>query len=242
MDVNAALRAVPLFSMLSDTDLQALTSQARKHVYPNRQQIIWRGEPGDTMYIILSGRVKVHSATESGSEVTLAVLGPREYFGELSLLDSRPRSADVTDVVATECMLLSGAALQETMRQHSDIGWGLLQHLARIIRDQNANIETFASRDVTGRVALLLLRLAEQHGVSWSGIIGNSASQGVRLSIPLTRTDIATFVGATREHVTNIVNGLTRTGTIATEPVSGHIVILRPERLKSRAQVEPTAP
>ncbi|MDR3707101.1 MAG: Crp/Fnr family transcriptional regulator [Capsulimonadaceae bacterium] len=236
MEPYAHLRSVPLFAGLPDSDIVALAAQTRRRVYRAKQQILWRGEPGETLYVIANGRVKIHSATENGTEVTLAVLGPAGYFGELSVLDNSPRSADVTALVETECTVLDGAALHETILQHSDIGWRLLQHLATLVRAQNANIESLASRDVAGRVAKLLLQLSEQHGEPWTELgVRSPARQGIRIAVPLTKIDIATFVGATREHVTNIMGGFTRSGSIMADPDTGHIVVLKRDNLARRA-------
>lgn len=238
MLISELIGSIPLFSSLSREQREALAGQTKQENYASREQILRRGTPGDTLYIIVSGQVKVHAATIAGSEVTLAVMGPGEYFGELSLLDDKPRSADVSALVDTECLLLSRTALHDAIREHSEIAWRLLKHLSHLVRVQNTSIETFASRDVTGRVALLLLRLAENHGVAWLGGSSSAPIRGVRISVPLTRADIGAFVGATREHVTNIVNGFRRSGLMTADAATRELVLLDREKLRKRAQWE----
>ena len=237
MTNQESLSLVPLFAGLTERDIAALAEQTRKKLYPAKQQILWSGEEGETLYIIVSGRVKVHCATESGSELTLAIMGPGEFFGELSLLDHSPRSADITAVEKTECVLLRSDALRDAIRQNPDLSWKLLAQLAGTIRSQNSCIESLATRDVSGRVALLMLRLAEQHGETWSGIgPRKSAQTGVRIKAKLTRAEIGTFVGATREHVTNIINEFVRLGYLTNDNDTGQLVVLKPADLLRRSQ------
>jgi CRP/FNR family transcriptional regulator len=134
---------------------------------------------------------------------------------------------------ATECIILEAAALQDSVSRHPALAWHLLRHLAKLVRESNDAVESLASRDVTGRVALLLLRLAENHGTPYTPA---GKASGTRIPITLTKTDIKSFVGATREHVTNIMNEFTKAGFITTDPATNHIVILKPDGLLKRIQ------
>jgi len=237
MTNEECLRMVPLFAGLSDSEVSLLSSQARKKLFPGKQQILWRGEEGETLYVIASGRVKVHCSTEAGGEVTLDILGAGAYFGELSLLDQAPRSADVTAIEHTECVLLRSTALREAVGRIPDLAWRLLEYLAQRVRAQNSSIESLATGDTLGRIALLLLRLADQHGEPWTGAgPRKTVLSGVRIGAKLTRAEIGTFIGASREHVTNIINDLANMGYLTTDKSTGHIVILKPADLQKRAQ------
>ncbi len=223
------LKLVPLFRDATPAALSALAQHARRRSYTAKQQILWRGEDGDTLFVIVSGKVKVHSATEAGTDVILAVLGQAEWFGEISVIDGAPRSADVTAMERTECVLLDSGALKNAIDATPQLSWHLLRHLARTVRDQNETLEGFASKDVAGRVASVLLRLSENHGQA-------CGKGGIRIAVTLTKTDLKSFVGATREHVTNIMTDFTRLGYLATDNETGHIVILKPDELGRRAQ------
>jgi CRP-like cAMP-binding protein len=160
----------------------------------------------------------------------LAVLGSGACFGELSVIDGAPRSADVTAIERTECLVLDSSAVKKAAEAAPSLSWHLLRHLAHTVRAQNETVEAFASRDVAGRLANVLLRLAEQHGVP------SSDGNGVRIAVPLTKTDLKSFVGATREHVTNIMTEFTKLGYIATDEETGHFVVRKADELGRRAQ------
>jgi CRP/FNR family cyclic AMP-dependent transcriptional regulator len=231
------IELIPLFAGLPQSDIEQLAARSRVRHYPAKTQIVWRGEPGDTLYVVQSGKVKVHSATENGSEVTIHILGQGACFGELSIIDESPRSADISTLEPTECLVLDGSSLREAIDRNPKLAWHLLRHLAGMVRRMSDSFETLASRDVPGRVAQLLLGLAEHHGKPWSGDPKNpKQAHAVRIDVSLSRNDIKSFVGATREHVTRIMGDLARTGCVATDPATGQIVVLDYDKLARRVQ------
>jgi len=234
--LNKSLELVPLFAGIPSAELSPISDRARRRTYPAKTQIVWRGDPGETLFVIQSGKVKVHSATENGSEITLAVRGPGSCFGELSLIDQSPRSADITTLEPTECLIVDGATLQDAIERSPKLAWHMMQHLAKLVREANDAVETLASRDVAGRVALLLLRLTENHGVPATGTTKGGPAKGIRIPMTLTKTDIKSFVGATREHVTNIMTEFTKAGLITTDSATGHLVVIDHDGLSKRIQ------
>ena len=110
MSAEAALQKVPLFSQLSQVDLQRVMEVARERAYPKNSVILFEDDPGDALYVVKQGQVKVVLIGEDGREVILGVLGVGEYFGELSLIDDRPRSAHVIAIDAVTCLVFSPAA------------------------------------------------------------------------------------------------------------------------------------
>src|SRR4051812_14511079 len=104
-ELEPLLGKIPLFSSLSPEALKTLAARMRRRRLPDGAPIVYRGDPAGALYVILSGRVKVHPATGSGGEVILDVKGPGGFFGEMSLLDSQPRSADVSTLEPTELAL-----------------------------------------------------------------------------------------------------------------------------------------
>lgn len=119
--------------------------------------------------MIVSGRVKVHQAAAGGEEVILNVLGPGDFFGEMSLPGCLPRSADISTLKNAALLLLEGEALRETLHAQPAVAWTLLRVLTERLRDQNERLEMLMTRDVAGRVADCLLRLARTHGLPLSG-------------------------------------------------------------------------
>ena len=152
------LKNVPLFAGLGEEALAALAARLRRRKMPAGTPIVYKGDPAGALYLIASGRVKVHEATLSGDEVIHNLLGPGNFFGEMSLLDGQPRSADVSTLQATELLLLEGEALRQTVQEQPAVAWTLLRILSQRLRDQNDRAEMLMTRDVAGRVADQLLR------------------------------------------------------------------------------------
>ena len=225
------LRRVPLFAGLPDAALAALVARLRRRKMPGGTPVVYKGDPSGSLYLIAQGRVKVHQATASGDEVILEVLGPGDFFGEMSLLDGQPRSADVSTLDAAELLLLEGDALREIITEQPAVAWTLLRILSGRLRDQNERAEMLMTRDVAGRVADRLLRLAHSQGTPLPG------GKGVRLDVTLTQSDIAALIGATRERVSRALTGFRSTGAIAFDKTDGRWTILKPAVLAKRAEM-----
>jgi len=230
-DAAPFLGQVPLFSSLSPDTLATLAGRMRRRRLPGGAPIVYRGDPTGALYVILSGRVKVHTATLNGDEVILGVKGAGDFFGEMSLLDGQPRSADVSTLEPTELALLDGAALRETIEAQPSVAWALLGSLSRRVREQNAQIEMLMTRDVAGRVAGKLLELADTQGETLPG------GRGVRIGVSLTQSDIAALVGATRERVSRALTGFRAQGAISWEKSSGHWLVCDRAALSKRAEM-----
>lgn len=198
---------------------------------PDSAPIVYRGDPAGALYIILSGQVKVHTATASGDEVILDILGPGDFFGEMSLLDGLPRSADVSALEPCELALLDGEALRETIEARPLVALALLRFLSVRLREQNEQMEMLMTRDVPGRVAGLLLHLADSQGRPMP-----SGGQ-IRIEVTLTQSDIAAFVGATRERVSRSLSAFRAQGAIAWDKESSRWIICDRSILEKRAEM-----
>jgi CRP/FNR family cyclic AMP-dependent transcriptional regulator len=225
------LKTVPLFAGLSEDALTALAARLRKRRVPDGTPIVYKGDPSGSLYLIASGRVKVHQATSSGDEVILEVLGPGDFFGEMSLLDGQPRSADVSALEEADLLLLDGQALQETIHEQPAVAWTLLRILSLRLRDQNDRAEMLMTRDVAGRVADCLLRLAKSQGTPLPG------SKSVRIEVSLTQSDIAALIGATRERVSRALTAFRNTGAIVWDKEMGRWIVRNPVALAKRAEM-----
>ncbi len=200
-----ALRNIALFSGLSETDMAAVSSLAVTRSFPKNTLVICEGDTSDSLYVVLSGKVKVFLSDEEGKEVTLNLQGSGEYFGELAILDEAPRSASVMTVEDTRLAVLSKAAFERCMEQHATIALVVMRGLACRLRELTENVRSLALMDVYGRVARLLLDMSEE--VDGKNVIKQR----------LTQRDIASMVGASREMVSRILRDLSVGGYITIE-------------------------
>ncbi len=224
------LQKVPLFAGLPAEALAALAARLRRRSLPGGTPVVYKGDPSGALYLIESGRVKVHQATTGGSEVILNILGPGDFFGEMSLLDGQPRSADITTLEPSALLLLEGGALRDLLTDQPAVAWTLLQILSLRVRDANMQAEMMMTRDVPGRVAARLLRLAETQGTP----LPNGS---IRVDVSLTQSDIAALIGATRERVSRALTAFRATGAIQWDKDAGRWLICRPAALAKRAEM-----
>ncbi len=224
------LKRVPLFAGLPDDALAALAARLRRRSLPGGTPVVYKGDPSGALYLIESGRVKVHQATASGGEVILNLLGPGDFFGEMSLLDGQPRSADISTLEPSALLLLEGDALRDLLTSQPAVAWTLLQILSRRVRDANTQAEMMMTRDVPGRVAACLLRLAETQGTPLS-------SGSIRVEVGLTQSDIAALIGATRERVSRALSAFRESGAIVWDKAAGRWIICKPAALAKRAEM-----
>lgn len=196
------LDKISLFSELSASDIEAVTKLAVTRNFPKNTMIICEGDQSDSLYVILSGKVKVFLSDEEGKEVTLNIQGEDEYFGELALLDSSPRSASVVTLEKTRLAVISKSSFEECMEKNPGISLKVSRGLARRLRELTENVRSLALMDVYGRVAHTLLEMSEE-------------KDGKKV-IPqkLTQREIASMVGASREMVSRILRDLSIGGYI----------------------------
>jgi CRP/FNR family cyclic AMP-dependent transcriptional regulator len=192
--------------------LEQIGALATVRVFPKNALIVTEGDDSGSVYVLLSGHVKVFLSDEQGREVQLNRLGPGEYFGEVTL-DGGPRSASVMALEETRCAVLRRAELLGLIERRPELALHMLRRLARRVRALSENVRSLALMDVYGRVARLLLELAEE--------------KDGRLVIdePLTHKEIASRVGASREMVSRIFSDLAEGGYVT--KAGGRLVIVR---------------
>jgi CRP-like cAMP-binding protein len=227
MQLNKALAAVPLFSTLDDEQLALVAKHLRRRTYNERDVIVRRESPGDALFIIVSGKVKV-SYIEDEGETIIAMMQAGQFFGELSVLDGVGRSADVVALEPTEVLILSAEDFKMVLHAVPAIGIALLRELAGRLRRSTSWIHSLSSQDVYGRIAQQLLQLSETHGVSVDG-------GGRRIAIRLTQNDIAGLVGASRESVNKAMGYYKSKGYITVDSTY-HITVYNREALEKRCQ------
>ena len=217
------LRKVPLFEGLKEEELEAIASETVTRSISKDQVIILAEEEGDALFIIADGQVKVSIVSEDGREVILSLLGEGAVFGDLSLLDGKPRSANVVATQDTELYMVRRADFLQLIYKVPQIAVGLLAELVARLRKTDRKIEGLALLDVTSRISETLLQLADEQG--------SETKFGVSLEERPTHQQLASMSGTTRETVSRVLKRLEGQGYISSEGRS--ITILREEHRKS---------
>jgi CRP-like cAMP-binding protein len=211
MSAAVVLQKVPLFSQLAPAELQRVVDVARERAYPKNSVILFEDDPGDALYVVAQGQVKVVLIGEDGREVILSVLGAGEFFGEMALIDDEPRSAHVIAMEDSGLLVLRREDFQGILRQSPGIALALLRELSRRLRRVDEKVGSLVLLDVNGRVAQLLLDLADEE-------------KGDRITRRLTHHTIAQMIGSSRETVSRTMRELVDKGLIL---VSRRDIIIR---------------
>jgi len=189
---------------LRDDVLHTIAASGVVRSFPKQTVLIHEGDVGDSLYIILSGRVKVYASNAAGREVVLNFHGAGEYVGEMSL-DGAPRSASVLTMEPTTCAIVNRAQLRDFIAANPDFAQHLIHTLIRRARSATENVKSLALSDVYGRLVRLLNALAVEQG-------GNLV-----VHERLTQQDIADRVGASRDMIGKLMKDLVGGGYLAVE-------------------------
>jgi CRP/FNR family transcriptional regulator, cyclic AMP receptor protein len=220
LSVTDILRKVPLFSQLAPGDLDRVVEISRERAYPRNSVILFEDDPGDALYVVAQGQVKVVLIGEDGREVILSVMGEGEFFGEMALIDDEPRSAHVIAMEDSTLLVIRREDFQAQLQQTPGIALALLRELSRRLRRVDEKVGSLVLLDVNGRVAQLLLDLADEAG-------------GERITRRLTHHTIAQMIGSSRETVSRTMRELVEKGYIE---VSRREIVIR-----DRAALEASA-
>jgi CRP/FNR family transcriptional regulator, cyclic AMP receptor protein len=223
---NEVLRQAPLFSALDDEAATALGGSMGETRLRRGDVLFHEGDPGDKLYIVLDGKVKLGRTSTDGRENLLAILGPGQMFGELSLFDPGPRSATVTAVTDTSFASLSHEDLLKWLDGRPQVARGLLSQIASRLRKANDVNADLVFSDVPGRVAKALLDLADR--------FGRTADDGVHVHHDLTQEELAQLVGASRETVNKALADFASRGWLRLEARA--VLLMDVERLRRRAR------
>jgi CRP-like cAMP-binding protein len=224
--VDEILRRAGLFQGVDPEAVEALADEFQMIDAPRGSTLFSEGEPGDSLYIVLSGKVKLGRRSSDGRENLVAIMGPSDQFGELSLFDPGPRTATATIVTDARVAKLPKEALQNWVRERPEIAMQLLRVVARRLRRTNTMLADLIFVDVPGRVAKQLLQLAQRFGSVEGGHL--------RVTHDLTQEELAQLVGASRETVNKALADFASRGWLRLEGKS--VVILDRERLARRAR------
>ncbi|GGT22944.1 Crp/Fnr family transcriptional regulator [Nonomuraea spiralis] len=221
--VAAVLAEVPLFRVLGAAGIASTVRAGVARRYRTGQIILHQGDPGESLYVLLDGLVKVVFTTEHGDEIVLNMLGRAETFGEMALLDDSPRSASIIAVRPCWIFALPRARLLELMREHPGLADEFLRMLGQMVRRLTGQAADLAFLDLGGRLAKLLLQLSVKRGQTAGPVVDMPG---------LTQSDLAALIGASRPAVNRALQSLAARGLIA---IKGRaITLLDVEALRKR--------
>ena len=223
--MDQVLHQTPLFASLDLEGASALRELLTEQVVLKGEVLFYEGEPGNDLFMILEGKIKLVHASTDGRESLMAVLGPGEMFGELSLFDPGPRTSTAKALTETQALRLSNAQLLPWLAGRPEVDASLLQALARRLRRTNEAMADLVFSDVPGRVAKALMELGEK--------FGTLTPNGLLVTHDLTQEELAQLVGASRETVNKALADFAQRGWITLE--SRQVLILDVDRLGKRA-------
>jgi CRP/FNR family cyclic AMP-dependent transcriptional regulator len=203
MNTADFLSTVPLFKSIG-SEVANFALMAREKTYPKGSVILFEDDPGDSLFVVRAGRVKVVLVAEDGREVILGILGVGEHFGELSLIDDQPRSAHVVAMEDSTLLVLRREDFRRRVEQSPQVAWALLVEMSRRLRRADEKIGSLVLLDVPGRIARVILDAAEEGGKE-------------EIEKPLTHQTIAHVIGASRETVSRAMREFVESGWITTE-------------------------
>jgi CRP-like cAMP-binding protein len=216
----SVLARVSLFAALDEAQLRQVAEQLRPRRYRRGETVFVTGEPGTSLCLVNAGRIKLALTSPEGREVILDVLGPGEVFGELALLDGEPRSADAVALQQTELLLLQRDEFIRFLRAEPEVAITLLGVLSRRIRRDTLLVQDAAFLDVPGRLARVILRLAER------------GEDGHLCTPQLTQSDLAAAAGTTRETLNKFLGIFADQGLIQWR--NSRVEVLDADRLQHR--------
>lgn len=224
--VRRALDANAVFGVLEPAYLDALVTYGTTARYDAGATIFHKEDAGDSMMVVISGRVKISNYLADGKEAILNFIEPGEVFGEIALLDGRPRSADAAATDPCELFVLRRRELAPFLSAHPEVTVQLIEVLCERLRRATTMVEEIMFLNTAPRIAKALLRLAEEHGKRRKG--------GVSLEMKISQRDLGGHVGLSRESVNRQLQAWRKAGLVTVE--NGLIMILQPQRLEMLAE------
>lgn len=216
------LKHIALFHGLTESELTSLSADFVSRQFRQGDMIFLQGDPGQSLYLIESGRVRIYVQADSGQETSVIYYTTGDIFGELSVIDGLPRSASATALDDTVVLMLSRDRLRAHLRTLPQLAHNFMQALSVRVRYSTLQVGSRTLLDVPARLARKLVELAQLHG--------EVAADGVRLNVTLTQSELASLIGATRESINKALAHLKREGVIRLD--QNQITILDPDALR----------
>lgn len=222
------LKSIPLFESLSNRAMHTIEQNITKRRFAQGEVIFREGDPGEVLYIVRFGQVRIYVSGSNYETSVILLLRPGDIFGELAIVDGLPRSASATALKDTIVFTIQRHTFRAMMRQHPQLALNFMKLLSVRVRYSTRKVNSLASMSVSSRLARLLLALAQDCGQVYQ--------EGVLLNTSLNQTELASLIGATRESTNKALSIFRKEDLIRKE--NGHIVIVDPEALRSRSNQE----
>lgn len=194
----ALLKKVPLFAEFSDEDRTMVATLMIMRHYPKHSVLVYEGDPGDALFIVVNGNVAVTRVSNDGKETILTILREGDFFGEMGVLDASPRSATIKALGDVEVAILSRKDFLDMLARSAQMSLRLVLTLSSRLRATNQAIQAASYQDIRTRLASLLINLEKNFGERVEG--------GTRLTLRLTNQEMANMIGTTRETVNRMLN------------------------------------
>lgn len=224
MTTQALLKQTTLFGSLTAPDLDALAAVCRLRRFAQGTTLFLADDPGDTLFVLRSGQVKVVLETSAADHI-LCLYGPGDTLGELSVIDGKPRSATIIAIEPVVAYTLSRPELLALIARRPTIGIALMSRMAGMVRRVNEHVQDFLSLDAAGRIAKRLLELAEGHG--------QEEEDGLGVTVQLTQRELGQMVAVSTEKTNRVLQQFERRGILTT--CRRRITIRRPDLLPQLA-------
>jgi CRP/FNR family transcriptional regulator, cyclic AMP receptor protein len=221
---TSPLAQVSFFASLSEEGLRALEQACRRRTFKRGETLFYEEDPGNALYILQKGQVKIVRLAPDGEERILHVEGPGQCLGELSLIDGAPRSAKAVTLDQVEALVLYREEFLALVERHPAVARAVMSGLAGMVRRLSEQVQDLTALDVPGRIAKKLLELADSHG--------QSTPEGVQIALKLSQQELAAMIGATRVAVNQALSWFRSQGILATDRQG--ITLLKPEKLRQR--------
>lgn len=195
------LRRIPLFSDLREALIKQIADIATIKRVKKGTVLFQQGDPGEAVYVVKEGSVKISMVDEDGKEYIIHIMKKGEVFAEATLFNSGPYPANAEAVEDTALIVLNNARLEDFIKANSELALELIKIMAKRLQDVSKQLNSLALRDAIGRTISVLIRLAEEKG--------EKVEKGVIIR-DISRQDLASMVGTTRETVTRILNQMSK--------------------------------
>jgi CRP-like cAMP-binding protein len=218
------LKYVPIFSELSDSTLEQISKLGVKKKFPKDSIILFEHETGSALFVIVTGKVKVSRVSEDGKEVILTILGDSDFFGEMAILDGLTRSANVTSMEDSELFIIQRKDFLELLQIHPEVSIALLQELTQRLRAADMKIKSLSLKDAEGKVATVILQLADDLGKIKQGTVEIE-------KLPF-QQDLANMAGTSRETISRTLHSFAKKGLVELD--GSKLRILNYEKFKEQ--------
>lgn len=222
MELEKILKGIDLFAELGDEEIRSIAQLVSTRRYRAKETVVRQQDPGGELFAIIEGHAKVVTSDAEGRDTALDIMGPKDVFGEISLLDGAPRSATIVTLSPCSMVALQGEHFEAFLEEHPKVAVHLLKVTVRRLRRLTERAEDIAFLNVSARLARRLVRLAKEHG--------RGESDGVRVLIRLSQQEIGDLIGATRESANKHIRLWEQQGLVSQR--SGYLVIHDLEALR----------